>query len=609
VDFDTALTRIDQWTTKLWKLGMIDHPQFTLHNQDHARNVISNLDRLAKAIRPRPELNEVEIFCLRAAALTHDLGMLYSRAQLVNEMRARHGDVDSGRALRLFIQDNVHPQNQPRVLEKIAASEATRDRDTTMRTLHGPLAYHVIHRYAHYLELDENQLHRTIAVIARAHTSTRFPLPENVTMFDDRPVRVSFLGAMLSLADEVDFFSNRLPDVVFEFFAGRISKDAVSLPHWVKHFYVKGVEFGREESDTRSALIIRLHAECQYPTIKSFLEASLEEAKSKVVTSGIASEIISNCEISDMLIQHRVTQAAHAKPLPALAAAGIEWTASSPWCSVNSQEQEHPTLAHFRDGVPGGWVVVAGDRRDKAFETWGDYLAQGGSVWDVSRLCSLELPPSTVVIGDKYPELLTELLEREGRNVIFVGSPSNNFALRSLYRGGGAGPYRFALDSRAFEQEEDLRSRGLVAGVSDKECAQIVDTFQSAGYVVPWEPSVLSATPRSTLYRGIVALSKHPTRSDRIAIVAGGTKSYSSIFSLGMLADADLLSLPIGFSFTVRTNPEISRGLDSQVGVRAEIDDAPYTLAELVAAVERSDLYTDKETLGNWLRALGGADV
>lgn len=321
MDYQRVIKKIEEWTTQLWKVGMVEHPLFTLHGQDHSEKILSNLDKIVKTVKPTKRLNDCEWFCLRAAVLLHDLGMLYDYNQLMLDLgcdipgtRKHHLD-----ALHTFIGQYADQRYVDELRTEIRQKMEIRPQAKTdlMRRLHGTISFYLILKYKKELEITENQIFQPIAAIARSHTGVRFPLPDSdSTMIGTFSVRTSFLAAMLSLADEVDFFGSRVPDEIFHFYANRVVLDSRALAHWIKHYYITGVEFGRMSYETASSLHVKIEADVPNEQVSKLLSSFLKESDRKLVKCELANTFAKYSDISSVSVLPQINVTSAAKTLP-----------------------------------------------------------------------------------------------------------------------------------------------------------------------------------------------------------------------------------------------------------------------------------------------------
>lgn len=224
-------------------------------------------------------------------------------------------------------------------------------------------------------------------------------------------------------------------------------------------------------------------------------------------------------------------------------------------------------------------------------------------------MASLGLPADTIVIGDKYPELIKYLLEEENRNVILVGSPGSNVIIREFYKQHHMGLYRFVVDESLFAEEQRVIEQRKFVNMTSDEIRELVAGFQCSEYISPWKRLGIPTTPQTGVHQGFVGLAQHPYHDFRVAIVAGGMKSFSTMYALSMLGSAEIMKYPLGtlYRVTIR-RPDLPIGLDAYQETQVELLDRPYQIQEVqkqLSVPEISSRYgIEYDRLAKWVEGL-----
>jgi len=216
------------FVTKLFAKGTPANPYFTLHGPPHIESVCRNLRLIIDNSGAR--CNEKEYFFLLAAAWFHDTGM-----------------IDSDRS--------IHHVRSQEIVHSLKDDILFKDSD---------------------LEL------RYIGLLCKGHRVVDL---RNEEMKEDLcghyKIRIDFLAGLLRLADELDLDYRRAPkslrDILFKSEAPNISRI-----HWLKHYYVKGIDFSQEIDSNRKRYVnIQISTRASTKTagrvIQEIMKAPLEK--------------------------------------------------------------------------------------------------------------------------------------------------------------------------------------------------------------------------------------------------------------------------------------------------------------------------------------------
>lgn len=261
--FQSKINNIEKHVKKnVSKLISRIHPNFTLHDIEHVKLVISNLDSFCRrmdlfANENAKKLSRYEIFLLLASAYLHDIGMI-----LIHDEE----------------KNRINENNDAR-LPRDELSQVIR-RDHPKRS-----AEYIIHNKDHFNITQTDARH--IGVICQGHgdrelSKSKYDERRDPTNKEDHDagIRIRFLTAMLQLADELDTSCERAPDFIREVLQDW-SMDRISQFHWMKHYYTGDVIIGSHKISSDNEITIKvplyvpdkLHGE----RMKAVLENSINE--------------------------------------------------------------------------------------------------------------------------------------------------------------------------------------------------------------------------------------------------------------------------------------------------------------------------------------------
>lgn len=243
------LNRVISNAEILWQKGLIHHPDFTMHGTVHSQKIDKFIEDLLEPL-PAAQLNDREKFVLVASAYLHDLGMLFPLDSFIeNEIRKKPNLRRFGRATRCesivkdFCKGYGEEQNADEFftgLEESPLPERMRIGEI-IRQFHHLFSDHLIKRHGERLGLPRQAI-SMVATVSKGHRSVDLTNEE----YDDTgwlgsTIRLGTLAALLRVADELDFSSERAPDILFEIFVEDLIRDPESLSHWIRHFCIRSV--------------------------------------------------------------------------------------------------------------------------------------------------------------------------------------------------------------------------------------------------------------------------------------------------------------------------------------------------------------------------------
>ena len=212
--------------------GIPTAPDFTLHNEIHADNVVLLLGRLAEHFRS--QLSEHEAYLLVAAAYLHDVGMFFGASRFEQEILPCLAE-SLGFCLEDFCDSGVRYQDT--LPGKPVHSQ--------IRAVHHLLSAYLISEEGDSLfRLPSTDKPHVIA-ICRGHRKADL-CDQRCGCYETKqaklgPVRRDLLAALLRLADALDFYPERAPEEVFRTRAWDFLEDPVALKHWLHHYFAESV--------------------------------------------------------------------------------------------------------------------------------------------------------------------------------------------------------------------------------------------------------------------------------------------------------------------------------------------------------------------------------
>ncbi|MDI6810271.1 MAG: hypothetical protein QMD80_01075 [archaeon] len=251
----TKLSTIEMHIKKLFRSGTPANPYFTLHGPSHATAVEKHLQSICE--NSKISLDEKELYLLLGATWFHDIGMIYGE------------------------RENHHIKCREYV-EALKEDMLFKDDD---------------------LEL------KYIGLICQGHREQINLNSENYNddMCGEHKIRLGLLTGLLRLADELDLDFRRAPKSLREIFDVRL--DDIGRLHWMKHYYVKGIEFSREEDIYNRIFVnvlisIRIpdknHEEILKKLIIPPLEKTINETRNQLQDNGIRVRIRYQSKIEDI---------------------------------------------------------------------------------------------------------------------------------------------------------------------------------------------------------------------------------------------------------------------------------------------------------------------
>lgn len=282
----------------IWRKGLINHPDFTLHGIEHADFIVTTIGDVLREVDKQQNqwerLNDVERFLLGVSAYLHDIGMLIRLDNFIDEYidnaspekRNRWQNLDEEKKRKAVVMDYCRTK-QVSVKERKDVAKLLREeskllprnlRDAELiRQIHHLLVQDSIAKHAKYLLISSANEYDYIGSICRGHRTTDLSGREydkqSATVNNTKQdARIGALAALLRLADELDFTPGRAPEIHFEMYSRTLQEDPRSLRHWIKHSLTTRAEINIEtEGGGKLVPVLKIRALCPSREYETFL--------------------------------------------------------------------------------------------------------------------------------------------------------------------------------------------------------------------------------------------------------------------------------------------------------------------------------------------------
>ena len=197
-------------------------PDFTDHTELHTLNIIEFCNQLV--YQQIDKMNADEIYCLLLGCYFHDTGMGISKKDFEEFSK----NIDFGNYFDSHSRDNY-----PEII----------------RSFHNEYSGQFIRKYAYFFEFPSEEHLFSIIQISRGHRKTNlldekeYPIALKVPN-SDNTICVSYLSALVRLADEIDVTASRNSKVIYDI--SKITKE-IDLIEFLKHDAVRGLEVEEKE--------------------------------------------------------------------------------------------------------------------------------------------------------------------------------------------------------------------------------------------------------------------------------------------------------------------------------------------------------------------------
>ena len=197
-------------------------PDFTDHTELHTLNIIEFCNQLVG--EQIDKMNADEIYCLLLGCYFHDTGMGISE----KDFHEFSKNIDFGNYFDTHSRDNY-----PEII----------------RNFHNEYSGQFLKKYAHFFEFPTEEHLFSIIQISRGHRKTdlfdekEYPISLQIPN-SDNTICVSYLSALVRLADEIDVTASRNSKVIYDI--SKLTKE-IDLIEFMKHDAVRGLEVTEKE--------------------------------------------------------------------------------------------------------------------------------------------------------------------------------------------------------------------------------------------------------------------------------------------------------------------------------------------------------------------------
>ena len=197
-------------------------PDFTDHTELHTLNIIEFCNQLVGG--QINKMNADEIYCLLLGCYFHDTGMGISE----KDFHEFSKNIDFGNYFETHSRDNY-----PEII----------------RNFHNEYSGQFLKKYAHFFEFPTEEHLFSIIQISRGHRKTdlfdekEYPISLQIPN-SDNTICVSYLSALVRLADEIDVTASRNSKVIYDI--SKLTKE-IDLIEFMKHDAVRGLEVTEKE--------------------------------------------------------------------------------------------------------------------------------------------------------------------------------------------------------------------------------------------------------------------------------------------------------------------------------------------------------------------------
>jgi len=277
----------------LWQRGLVHHPDFTLHGMVHAEKVAELVEMLAKEIPSSLSLNGREGFVLVSSVYLHDIGMLFPLDSFMEETvqsnptLRRQGKFNCCKAVITdFCQKCGYGGYAERFFDGLEERPLPSNmmKGEVVRHFHHLFSEFLIRRHGEILGLPRQAV-PLVASVSKGHRVVDLTDEEySSTIWSGHTVRKGPLAALLRVADELDYSSERAPDILFHVFAEDLVRDPESLKHWIRHFCIRSVgpvQFG-VTPEIRVEPVVNMAADIPREDYRAIIDEQMEKSLSQV---------------------------------------------------------------------------------------------------------------------------------------------------------------------------------------------------------------------------------------------------------------------------------------------------------------------------------------
>lgn len=219
-------------------------PNYTLHNLEHAKNIIRLMGELMGD--DIQKLSALEAAMLILSAIYHDIGMIFSN----EEIKLVEYEYD----FQVFLKQNIKAN-----IEFINVKEEVTENLTEWycRWAHAKRVWKFLNKFdqKHPLKWGMIPFKEELGVICESHNESVNDIASHREKFDTNflgDCDLTFCAILLRLADILDFDNTRSPQSVFEFLEldkPQNNSELISKNEWLKHLHSDGFKFRRKNNN------------------------------------------------------------------------------------------------------------------------------------------------------------------------------------------------------------------------------------------------------------------------------------------------------------------------------------------------------------------------
>lgn len=285
-------------TTTLWQRGLYQHPDFTLHGPVHSQTIDRLIQEFAEYISIVPALNNREKFILTSATYLHDIGMLFPLESLVlNQANSDEGLIGhtKGECCEIvvgrFCKEYGYEEHATTFFSELGKKPLPERMKLgeIVRQFHHLFGDFWIREHGERFGLPRQAV-SLVARVSKGHRVVNLKDKEyDDTSWSGSTIRIGALTALLRVADELDFSSERAPDILFEMFIDDLIRDPQSLEHWIRHFCIRSVGPIKFATTSEGYIepTVSIVADIPSDDYQQLVETQLEKSKTQVRTSDV----------------------------------------------------------------------------------------------------------------------------------------------------------------------------------------------------------------------------------------------------------------------------------------------------------------------------------
>lgn len=324
----TQLSSIRDKAQSMWARGLVNHPDFTLHGIQHSETIIRIIANLMDALKDNAIFNETERFLVGASAYLHDIGMLidlegFLEERLAQTTSVQESEEEQRRSLLINFAQSYEEEQYVRELfdnENPVEPRHTRDAEL-IREMHHLFSDFLIQKFKDHFNISEGHEYLFIAPISRGHRRSDLNRQEyDTTNLNGEIVRTGVLAAFLRIADELDYSSKRIPEIHFTMYEHRLRREAISLKHWIKHFYITSTgnvaRCIREDPEGLVTPVFEIRGMVPDEDYKELLLRHVEKSRGVIDSPGVRRRLEEVKASLPRIDDSGIVIRPHAKPIP-----------------------------------------------------------------------------------------------------------------------------------------------------------------------------------------------------------------------------------------------------------------------------------------------------